>query len=30
MTAIRFRIDGREIHDMELIELGKRGRILTD
>jgi len=26
MTAIRFQIDGRDIHDMELIELGERGR----
>ena len=26
MTAIRFSIDGKEIHDMELIELGERGR----
>lgn len=27
MTAIRFRIDGKNIHDMELIELGERGHI---
>ena len=27
MTAIRFQIDGKEIHDMELIELGERGRV---
>ncbi len=26
MTAIRFSIDGKDIHDMELIELGERGR----
>jgi putative phosphoesterase len=26
MTAIRFSIDGKEIHDMDLIELGERGR----
>jgi putative phosphoesterase len=26
MTAIRFQIDGRDIHDMELIELGERGK----
>ncbi|MBK8883010.1 MAG: metallophosphoesterase family protein [Bacteroidales bacterium] len=26
MTAIRFCIDGKDIHDMELIELGERGR----
>jgi putative phosphoesterase len=25
MTAVRFQIDGRNIHDMELIELGERG-----
>ena len=28
MTAIRFQIDGKEIHDLELIELGERGRII--
>ena len=27
MTAIRFQIDGKKIHDLELIELGERGRI---
>src|SRR5450759_292761 len=27
MTAIRFQIDGKNIHDLELIELGERGRI---
>jgi uncharacterized protein len=27
MTAIRFQIDGKDIHDMELIELGERGRV---
>jgi uncharacterized protein len=26
MTAIRFQIDGKAIHDMELIELGERGK----
>jgi putative phosphoesterase len=26
MTAIRFQIDGNRIHDMELIELGERGK----
>lgn len=29
MTAVRFSIDGRSIHSMELIELGERGRIFT-
>lgn len=28
MTAIRFQIDGKEIHDLELIELGERARII--
>jgi putative phosphoesterase len=28
MTAIRFQIDGKNIHDMELIELGERGKIV--
>jgi uncharacterized protein len=28
MTAIRFQIDGKEIHDLELIELGERGKII--
>jgi putative phosphoesterase len=27
MTAIRFQIDGKNIHDMELIELGERGKV---
>jgi len=27
MTVVRFSIDGKEIHDMELIELGERGRV---
>lgn len=27
MTAIRFQIDGKKIHDLELIELGERGKI---
>ncbi|MCX6320518.1 MAG: metallophosphoesterase family protein [Bacteroidia bacterium] len=26
MTAIRFQIDGKKIHDLELIELGERGK----
>jgi len=26
MTIIRFQIDGKQIHDLELIELGERGR----
>jgi uncharacterized protein len=28
MTAIRFQIDGKSIHDLELIELGERGSII--
>jgi uncharacterized protein len=28
MTAIRFYIDGKNIHDLELIELGERGRVI--
>jgi uncharacterized protein len=28
MTAIRFHIDGRDIHDLELIELGLRGKVI--
>ena len=27
MTAIRFQINGKNIHDLELIELGERGKI---
>jgi hypothetical protein len=27
MTAVRFKIDGMNIHDLELIELGERGKI---
>jgi uncharacterized protein len=27
MTAIRFQIDGKNIHDLELIELGERAKI---
>jgi uncharacterized protein len=27
MTAIRFQINGKSIHDMELIELGERGKV---
>jgi hypothetical protein len=30
MTAIRFQIDGSRIHDMELIELGERGKAVID
>jgi len=26
MTAIRFQIDGKKIHDLELIEMGERGK----
>lgn len=29
MTAIRFRIDGKTISEMEIIELGDRGKVLT-
>jgi len=28
MTVIRFRIDGKNIHDLELIELGERGKAI--
>lgn len=28
MTAVRFQIDGKNIHDLDLIELGARGRII--
>jgi uncharacterized protein len=28
MTAIRFQIDGKSIHDLEMIELGERGKII--
>jgi hypothetical protein len=28
MTAIRFQIDGKNIHDLEVIELGERGKII--
>jgi len=28
MTAIRFQIDGKSIHDLEVIELGERGKII--
>jgi uncharacterized protein len=27
MTAIRFQIDGKKIHDLELIEMGERGKV---
>lgn len=29
MTAIRFQIDGKDIHDLELIEMGERGKAAT-
>jgi uncharacterized protein len=29
MTAVRFQIDGKDIHDMELIELGERGKVIV-
>ena len=28
MTAIRFQIDGKNIHDLELIKLGERGKVI--
>jgi uncharacterized protein len=28
MTAIRFQIDGKEIHDLELIEMGMRAKVI--
>jgi putative phosphoesterase len=28
MTVIRFQIDGKNIHDLELIELGERGKVI--
>jgi hypothetical protein len=28
MTAIRFQIDGAKIHDLELIEMGERGKVI--
>ncbi len=28
MTAIRFQIDGKNIHDLDVIELGERGKII--
>jgi len=28
MTAIRLQIDGKNIHDMELIQLGERGKVI--
>lgn len=27
MTAVRFQIDGKSIHDLEMIELGERGKV---
>lgn len=29
MTAVRFAVDGKTIHDMELVELGERGSVVT-
>lgn len=29
MTAVRFEVDGKNIHDMELVELGERSRVVT-
>lgn len=29
MTAVRFAVDDKEIHDMELIELGERSSVVT-
>ena len=29
MTVVRFQIDGKNIHDFELIELGERGKIIS-
>ena len=28
MTALRFRIDGKQVHDMEVIELGERAHVI--
>lgn len=28
MTAIRFQIDGKNIHDLDVIELGERGKVI--
>ena len=28
MTAIRFQIDGKDIHDLELIEMGMRAKVI--
>jgi uncharacterized protein len=28
MTAVRFQIDGKSIHDLEMIELGERGKAI--
>ncbi len=30
MTALRFTIDGKKLRDMELIELGERGKVTID
>lgn len=27
MTAVRFQVDGKSIHDLEMIELGERGKV---
>ncbi len=29
MTILKFQIDGKDIHDMELIELGERGKLIV-
>jgi hypothetical protein len=29
ITVVRFQIDGKKIHDLELIELGERGKIIS-
>lgn len=29
MTAVRFEVDGKNIHAMELVELGERSRVVT-
>ncbi|HVN58047.1 MAG TPA: metallophosphoesterase family protein [Bacteroidales bacterium] len=29
MTAVRFSIDGKDIHSLELIELGERGKVIS-
>lgn len=29
MTILKFQIDGKDIHDMELVELGERGKLIV-